>query len=207
MSIQHLCLSSRANQLLRWQQAFPQGRILSAPDQLEKYLTPPAVVWIHADCLKISLEATIARFLHQSEDHQVIVMSCVPTSQESLRALSAGAGGYCHALSTPDLFRRIVTVVTNGGLWIGNDLLNRLAETIVRAAPAANKTQTPEILDKLSARERDVAVQIQAGASNKEISAALDITERTVKAHLSSIFQKLGVRDRLQLILVMSPKS
>ena len=207
MSPQQLCLSSRANQLLRWQQAFPQGRILSAPDQLEKYLTPPAVVWIHADCLKISLEATIARFLHQSEHLQIVVMSCVPTRQEALLALSAGAGGYCHALSTPDLFRRIVTVVTNGGLWIGNDLLNHLTETIVRAAPATEKIHGPEILDKLSARERDVALQIQAGASNKEISTSLDITERTVKAHLSSIFQKLGVRDRLQLILLMSSHS
>lgn len=208
MNLSQLCLSSRANQLLRWQQAFPQGRILSVPEQLEKYLTPPAVVWIHADCLKkTSLQEIIARFLNQSEHLQVIVMSCVPTRQETLLALSAGASGYCHALSTPDLLQKIVTVVTNGGIWIGNDLLNCLAETIVRTAPTAEKTQSLAILDQLSARERDVALQIQAGASNKEISSALDITERTVKAHLSAIFQKLGVRDRLQLILLMSSKS
>lgn len=205
MSPQHLCLSSRANQLLRWQQAFPRSRILSAPDQLEKYLSPPSLVWIHADCLKkTSLKETMTRFLKQSEHLQFIVMSCTPTRQGALLALSAGASGYCHALSTPDLFQRIVTVVTHGGLWIGNDLLNHLAETIVRTVPTTQKPHAPDLLDKLSARERDVALQIQAGSSNKEISSSLDITERTVKAHLSSIFQKLGVRDRLQLILLMS---
>ena len=49
-----------------------------------------------------------------------------------------------------------------------------------------------------------VAEQIATGATNREISERLDITERTVKAHLSSIFEKLGVRDRVQLALSMN---
>ena len=53
----------------------------------------------------------------------------------------------------------------------------------------------------LSDRETQVARLVSAGASNKEIAENLLITERTVKAHLSAVFEKLGVRDRLQLSL------
>jgi DNA-binding NarL/FixJ family response regulator len=58
-------------------------------------------------------------------------------------------------------------------------------------------------LDGLTPRERDVAEQVALGASNKEIAERLDITPRTVKAHMGAIFDKLGVRDRLQLVLAL----
>ena len=59
-------------------------------------------------------------------------------------------------------------------------------------------------MELLSAREKDVARAVAAGKSNKEVAKELDITERTVKAHLSAVFEKLHVRDRLQLVLVFS---
>jgi two-component system, NarL family, nitrate/nitrite response regulator NarL len=64
----------------------------------------------------------------------------------------------------------------------------------------------PEVpqLDDLTSRELMVAEQVAHGASNREIAVALEITERTVKAHLSAIFDKLGVRDRVQLALRMN---
>jgi len=53
----------------------------------------------------------------------------------------------------------------------------------------------------LTPRERDVAIEVAHGATNKEVAQRLNITERTVKAHLGAVFEKLGVRDRLQLVL------
>jgi DNA-binding CsgD family transcriptional regulator len=58
-------------------------------------------------------------------------------------------------------------------------------------------------LGELSPREREAAIMAGSGASNREIAAGLCITERTVKAHLSAAFAKLGVRDRLQLALLL----
>jgi DNA-binding NarL/FixJ family response regulator len=55
----------------------------------------------------------------------------------------------------------------------------------------------------LTEREREVARAVASGASNKEIARRLGITERSVKAHTGAIFEKLGVRDRLQLSLVV----
>lgn len=59
------------------------------------------------------------------------------------------------------------------------------------------------MLEKLSPRERDVALQVAGGASNKDVARRLNITERTVKAHLTSTFDKLEVRDRLQLVIAL----
>lgn len=60
-------------------------------------------------------------------------------------------------------------------------------------------------LKQLTSREKAVALEVAKGATNKEIARTLNITERTVKAHLGSAFNKLNVRDRLQLVLVMNP--
>jgi DNA-binding NarL/FixJ family response regulator len=59
-------------------------------------------------------------------------------------------------------------------------------------------------LSLLTSREKAVAELVAAGKSNKEVARDLDITERTVKAHLSAAFEKLQVRDRLQLVLLFS---
>ncbi|UUA74872.1 helix-turn-helix transcriptional regulator [Cellvibrio sp. QJXJ] len=59
-------------------------------------------------------------------------------------------------------------------------------------------------LNLLTGRERAVAELVAAGKTNKEVARELDITERTVKAHLGASFEKLGVRDRLQLALAFS---
>jgi two-component system, NarL family, nitrate/nitrite response regulator NarL len=60
------------------------------------------------------------------------------------------------------------------------------------------------LLSQLTQREREVAVEAAKGLSNKEIARILDITDRTVKAHLASIFERLKVKDRLHLALILN---
>ena len=205
MSMAHYCLSSRMNQLLRWQQAFPGGRVASTLEKLLNGVREKTVVWVHSDCLSPgTLDETIARLTTHQDVHRVVVISCVPSVQETATALASGATGYCHAMATPELFGKIATVVSNGGFWVGSEFINQLAGSVARNLTPAESIPEPAILDKLSIREREVALQVQKGASNKEIATALDITERTVKAHLGSIFQKLEIRDRLQLSLLLS---
>ena len=94
-----------------------------------------------------------------------------------------------------------------GGLWIGEALMRRLliattgalAQVTVGAAPSVNSA-----LRTLTAREQEVAKAVASGSNNKEIARALGITERTIKAHASAIFQKLGARDRLHLALIVN---
>lgn len=205
MNTAHFCISSRSSQLLRWQQAFPEGKFSSTSERLQEIFCGKSVVWIHADSLPPgTLHETIAQLVCHSNVHRVVVLSCAPSVEETAASLAAGASGYCHALATPELFQKIAMVVSNGGFWVGNEFINQLAGTVSRSLVPTEPTSVCTALVMLSTREREVALQVQKGASNKEIAAALKITERTVKAHLGSIFQKLEIRDRLQLTLLLS---
>ena len=92
------------------------------------------------------------------------------------------------------------------GLWVGESLLNRLLGGISNRIGNANSGGN-ELLAGLSPREREIALCVARGESNKEIARELNLAERTIKLHLTSIFEKLQVRDRLQLALrVNSPE-
>lgn len=129
----------------------------------------------------------------------VVVLSNLPSNEEGLVAFSAGAAGYCNSLAIPAVLRQVSAVVEQGGLWVGQDLMRRLFSALTaRAAPVQTS------LGVLSVREHQVAQAVARGGTNKEIARAMGITERTVKAHLTAIFEKLGVRDRLQLSLIVN---
>ena len=112
-----------------------------------------------------------------------------------------GANGYLHYLAAVPVLQQVGQVVEVGGLWLGVDLMRQL---VFATANILNPIPEKNHLDLLSLREQDVAKAVAAGKSNKEVAKALDITERTVKAHLSAVFDKLQVRDRLHLVLVLS---
>ena len=119
--------------------------------------------------------------------------------------MERGALGYCHSHAGPAMLHQVATVVSNQGLWVGPSLLNRLIRAAQEKAPETAEADVA--LEDLSPREREVAELVGTGATNKEIARKLDITERTVKAHLSAVFTKLKVRDRLQLVLLMKVRA
>lgn len=136
----------------------------------------------------------------RGRDLRVIAASSHPRDEEAIAALDRGCAGYCHAFSDPQTLEQVQQVVTAGHVWIGRNLMQQLIQTANRAKP----TEAPVPADweeSLTAREREVAKMAAHGASNLAIAAECDITERTVKAHLSAVFEKLGVADRLQLAL------
>lgn len=127
----------------------------------------------------------------------LIITSSAPNDEEGLRYLELGASGYCHAYASPASLQQVLEVVASGEQWVGRSLLKRL----LHGLNTAHQTQTENWAQRLSERETEVARLAAAGDSNQSIASALNITERTVKAHLSACFEKLGVNDRLQLAL------
>ena len=187
----------------RWLLAFPKGRwsnwsSLQAPSPDDDQIWVPT---LHADWL-----AKVAALVSAQPARHVIVLSPVPYGAEGLRAINQGARGYCHLHAVPDLLREVSQVVQLGGLWVGPELVERMVaatrDLLGRAGPGA-VPPAPD-LSALSAREIQVAQAVAAGKSNKEVAEQLFISERTVKAHLGSVFEKLGVRDRVQLVLRLS---
>ncbi|MGC1172047.1 response regulator transcription factor [Polaromonas sp.] len=136
-----------------------------------------------------------------------VVLSDRPTDDEALAAFSAGARGYCNTHAAAQVLSQVAAVVLQGGLWIGESLMQRLVSATSRIQAAAGVTVSPvkrTWTERLTDREKEVAITLATGASNKEIARLLGITERTVKAHIGAILEKLQVRDRLQLSLVVN---
>jgi len=137
-----------------------------------------------------------------------VVLSDQPTDEEALAAFAAGARGYCNTHAAAQLLVQIAAVVLQGGLWIGESLMKRLVGATGRLQTSVAPATEGETWSRnLTDREKQVARTVASGASNKEIARALGITDRTVKAHIGSIFEKLQVRDRLQLSLKVNGHS
>lgn len=187
----------------RWHTAFPQGR------WLDRGAIWPAckagdTVWLPTALP--DWEALLQRLVRERPSSPVVVVTSMPEQVEGLRAIDQGAKGYCHTYAVPSLMGDVAQVVSQGGLWVGPELLGRLVaaarDLLGRGAPEAAPAE-PD-LSLLSSREAEVARAVVAGKSNREVADLLFISERTVKAHLGAAFEKLGVRDRVQLVLHLS---
>jgi DNA-binding NarL/FixJ family response regulator len=201
----HYCISSRPDSLERWQKAFPDGRICQRPIELVGQVRAGDLLWMQLPSLtEQRIDEAVQGVTGLFRDCSLVALSKVPDQQEALMALSAGAKGYCHALSNPETLRQVAVVVSHGGLWVGQDLLSRVV-TAAEKLMSREHTTVFGNLNQLTSREKAVAREVAKGATNKEIARTLNITERTVKAHLASVFNKLKVRDRLQLVLIMNP--
>lgn len=128
----------------------------------------------------------------------LIVASAKPNDEEGTQALGAGACGYCHSYAPAAALGQVLEAAESGAVWMGRSLVSRLLRLVEARTPAETQAWHRGLLTE---REQSVARRAARGESNAEIAQALGITERTVKAHLSSAFEKLEVSDRLQLAL------
>lgn len=205
--MQDTFISKLSEPILTWVEAFPDLKVISEflVNEEEAVSADQSILyWVHindegADWL---LE-TIGKVLNKYPVAKVVVLTNLPNQAECFSALGAGAVGYVHAYSLPSVLSEVKQVIVHGGVWLGAELLQKLIETTTKLT--ANKSSyVDDLLSQLTAREKDVAVEIAKGRSNKEVARALNITERTVKAHLAAIFDRLGAKDRMQLALMLN---
>ncbi len=209
--MQDIFVSTLPKLIGSWEEAFPDALLIKDVLEIGSHLeivasAPVALVfWLHVNEHGSEMLSAIAAILKHYPNAKIVVLANAPSQADTLQALSAGAAGYAHAYSAPQTLREIRTVIAHGGIWLGQQLLKRLIETSVKRA--GNRPElVDELLGRLTAREQEVALHAAKGLSNKEIARLLDITERTVKAHLAKSFERLGVKDRLQLALTLNKK-
>ena len=180
----------------RWLQAFPDANIMTAETSESSGL-----IWVLIGVE--NWQQQIADFTRQG--NPVIAMTLAPTAEQLREALSAGAKGYIEAMASAAILQQAGQTVTNGAMWLPAPLVAGLVAIVSRALEK-QQTERPD-LSMLTEREREVTMEVIKGALNKQVADKLNITERTVKAHLASVFAKLGVRDRMQLMLKVRGKS
>ncbi len=185
----------------RWSGAFPDAPCFASPADAQDSVVTETIVWLHLPAHAASAAELVWSAASLLAPARIVALSDTPSDEQALELMERGAAGYCHSHGGAAMLRQVETVVSNHGLWVGPSLLRRLITSTVSKLPRKPALSGP--VSTLSAREHEVAIAVSRGASNKEIARELVITERTVKAHLSAIFLKLGVRDRLHLALMM----
>ncbi|MBD3896106.1 response regulator transcription factor [Halomonas sp. ML-15] len=198
---QHLFVCQELDDIPRWKEAFPHLRRCT-PQQARAQAGAGDHVWVAS---QIDGWAGLVQILSQ-RGAVLVVLSYTPSSVEAFQALNAGARGYAHAISTAPLLQQIEVVTANQGIWVWPDLLAQVVGSTFRALGGEARMRD-DALSALTERERAVALAVASGKSNKEVARDMDITDRTVKAHLGAVFRKLKVRDRMQLILLLSQRS
>lgn len=195
--MRHCFINTAASQPETWREAVPEAEVRTAGSFPQEAVA--GIVWLRVADNDHLEEAVVAA---QGCSPLAIVILCdQPDEAGAAAAIAAGAAGYCNTHAAPEVLRQVALVVGNGGLWIGRSLMQRLIGGTGKLLGSRQPGTRERWSDKLSEREREVARRVAGGASNKEIAEQMAITERTVKAHLGAIFEKLGVRDRLQLSL------
>ncbi len=165
----------------------------------------PSAVLLDSEILEKPIERQAAEIVGLAGSARVIVLTPVFVEDEEIALLKAGAKGCCRRGIDPDSLGQVLNVTSSGGVWVTRSLLPRLVSELRKYVDAHRKPAPAEpaadALAELTQREREIVRLIVEGASNKEVASSLNISERTVKGHLSNVFQKLGVADRLKLAL------
>jgi DNA-binding NarL/FixJ family response regulator len=132
---------------------------------------------------------------------RVLVLTTYDLDEYIIEALRAGASGFLLKDTPAEALVDAVRVVHQGDAVVGPSITRRLLDRYAKHLPASREAPAPPVATELTQRERDVLLLLAQGLSNAEIAASLVVSETTVKSHVSSLFGKLGLRDRVQAVI------
>ncbi len=166
---------------------------------IAKKTRPDAVIMDLGLPLMNGIEAT-KEIKKINRDIKIIILTSHNSEQEVLDSVKAGANAYCSKDINPDKLADIVLSVIDGAAWFDP----KIASVVLNSVSANNNIlKDNKAIDNycLTDREQEVLEYICEGLNNAEISKILDVSINTIKVHVSSIIQKLGVEDRTQVVV------
>ena len=135
-----------------------------------------------------------------SPNTHVLVLTACDEKEEHVRAFRLGAKGVILKDSARQTLMQAIRTVCRGEVWMDPRMSGALAEELSHIGSEGDPISTRQE-NGLTERELEIVRLVASGYKNKEVGATLAISERTVKTHLTNIFQKLGVRDRVGLVM------
>jgi len=138
------------------------------------------------------------RILATDPAAQILILTTFDLDEYLYEALRAGASGFVLKDDPPEQLIAAIRTVAAGDALLSPAVTRR----VIRRFSRIPNPEPPDGLDELTAREREILRLVVDGLSNAEIGQALFIGETTVKTHVTHILQKLGVRDRMQLVVL-----
>ena len=144
----------------------------------------------------------IEYFIKQIQEYKniyLIALSNTPTNLEGCKLLRLGYKSYLHSISNYQILKSAIESVITGNIYLYPELM----QFLISQVGINQENKKDKNLDILTPKEMEVLKLVSKGYSNSKISKELDIAEVTVKKHIGSMFQKLDVKDRLSLALIL----
>lgn len=205
-----LLASASQDDLHRWEQGvrglfpvFCSTHLESLRSELVRL--KPSILLLDHDLPQLNGPNGISALMKLNPETKVIILS-YPISDEAEWALfRTGVRGVCRRDIEAEQLKSVIVAVQQGELWIRRTLSWHLLNELVTITQEKTKIKQAigELLANLTQREYEIATLVGNGETNKQIARRLAITERTVKAHLTEVFRKLDVADRLKLALIV----
>ena len=146
------------------------------------------------------IEATQA-ILAAEPRSRVLILTTFDLDEYAFGALRLGASGFILKDVLPSEFVRALRSVADGDAVIAPSVTRRLLDAFAHQLPDPQREASRPELSQLTAREREILIELAGGFSNAEIAERLFVTEATVKTHLGRVLSKLGLRDRVQAVV------
>jgi len=163
-----------------------------------KGLLKPAIIIADFD----SVATQINKLISSNElPKNTVVLEKTPEITAGKLLISRGVKAYANSRISDVNFSQMINAVSDGKVWTYPELTAALVKS--SSTPTLNEDAQSLIQNRLSPKELEVAYLVLEGLTNDTIATKLDITIRTVKAHVSSIFSKLHVSDRISLVLLL----
>ncbi|KAB8169931.1 response regulator [Streptomyces sp. 3MP-14] len=164
----------------------------------------PDVVLMDVRMPRLDGIGAIERLVAAGSQARIVVLTTYDVDDAVHAALRAGACGFLLKDVRPAELAEAIRVVARGDALLAPSVTRRLLERLAPALPAPGDAPPPtaEALNALSPREHEVLLLVARAFSNAEIARRLGLTEATVKAHVSAVLRKLGLRDRVQAVVL-----
>ena len=134
-----------------------------------------------------------------SQENSILILDRLPDFLKAKQLLSMGIKGYGNALMRDHYLKSAIETIKDGLVWLYPEFTTALIQEIDNPL----QDESEQYLEKLTKREQEVALLLKEGAPYKVVAEELGITVRTVKAHAQHIYEKLNVKDRLGLALLL----
>lgn len=159
----------------------------------------PQLIICHQSLFEDAESDRLTNLAQRCSESRIMIMGPPRPMTIQIAALKQGARGYFNEELPLTKLDGALQLILHGEVWVERHVISGLIEELTHTPTMTD--QQKQALESLSPKELEVAKLVSHGATNKMIAREMDITERTVKAHLTTIFQKMSLPDRLSLAI------